>query len=270
MKWITETRKSTLIGLIGGVCVLTTTALFSHDHPAGLLNLPGLIMVAGGTLAATLVSHPLRVVARVLLSLRSLMHDEDVTMDREVDDLLTIAHWYRSGNISAAERTIEQVSNPLLRTGAQLVIDREPLQDIVKVLQWHISHMRAREQGDAQILRTMAAFAPAFGMLGTLFGLMHMLGNLGGSGLTEIGAAMSFALSTTLYGLIAANMFCKPLAMKMERRAQRRITAMNLILEGIVLLHERRHPVIIRDSLTAYLHQHNGTAQPAASLAKAA
>jgi chemotaxis protein MotA len=191
-------------------------------------------------------------------------------VETEINDLLTIAHWYRLGNIYAAERAIEQVHNPLLRSGAQLVIDQEPIHDIIKMLQWRIASVRAKEQGDASILRTMSVFAPAFGMLGTLFGLMQMLSHLGSAGLPEIGAAMSFALITTLYGLVLANMIFKPLAMKMDRRAQQEITSMNFILEGIMLLHQRRHPTIIKEALTMYMLQLQSNNQIPLSFAKAA
>lgn len=257
MKEFMETRNSALIGLLGGLLVLTVMALVSHQNLLALFNLPGLIMVLGGTLAATLVSRPMKDVAIAARSLRSLMRDEKIEMSAEIGHLLNIAHWYRDGNLRAAEQVIEQVHNPLLRAGAQLVLDREPIQDIVKLLQWRVAGARTRDLNNAQILRTMAMFAPAFGMLGTLFGLIQMLGSLGVSGLSEIGAMMSFALITTLYGLLLANMVFKPLAMKMEQRIEHQTMLMNFIIEGILLLHDRRHPMVIKEALTTYLQQHH-------------
>jgi chemotaxis protein MotA len=99
---------------------------------------------------------------------------------------------------------------------------------------------------------------------------MQMLHGLGQDNLSQIGAAMSFALTTTLYGLVLANVIFKPLAMKMERRIQRRIMSMNFILEGIVLLHQRRHPMVIKESLEMYMGQLQGNLQAPVSLAKAA
>jgi len=270
MKRITETRKSTLIGLLGGIAVLVASALITHQNMLALLNLSGLIMVLGGTLMATFVSRPVRDVIGALKALRRMMHDDNIQVETEIAHLLNIAHWYRFGNITAVEQEIAQVSNPLLRTGAQLVIDQEPIQDIIKTLQWRVAGVRAKEQGDANILRTMASFAPAFGMLGTLFGLMQMLNTLGNAGLAAIGASMSFALLTTLYGLVLANIIFKPLAMKMERRAHQETMSMNFILEGIVLLHQRRHPMIIKEALSMYMMQLQTPQKTPISLAKAA
>jgi chemotaxis protein MotA len=270
MHRMTATRKSTLIGLLGGLMILAVTATVSHEHLATLFNLPGLLMVLGGTLAATLVSRPAGDVVRVLKSLRTLLHDHDVSIDDELNQLLNVAHWHRAGNITAAEQAVDQVGDPLLRTGAQLVIDREPLDDIVKVMQWRVAAVRSKEQGDAHILRTLATFAPAFGMLGTLFGLIQMLGNLGQAALPVIGQTMSFALITTLYGLVLANMVFKPLAIKMEQRIQHRVMVMNMIVEGIVLLYQRRHPMVIREALTTYVLQQQDAAPVAPSMLKAA
>jgi len=271
MKRIIETRKSTLIGLLGGVFVLAVTAIISHQDIAALINLPGLIIVLGGTLAATLVSRPVHDVMGVFKSLRRLMHDENKGgVDDDIPHLLNIAYWYRAGNIKEAEQAITQISDPLLRAGAQLVIDQEPIHDIVRFLQWRIASVRTKEQGDANILRAMATFAPAFGMLGTLFGLMQMLSSLGHGGLPEMGATMSFTLTTTLYGLVLANMIFRPLAMKMDRRVQHQIMGMNFILEGIMLLHQRRHPMIIKEALTMYMSQLQSTQHAPIVLAKTA
>jgi len=270
MERMIGTRKSTLIGLVGCVVVLAVTALASRQNILGLINLPGLVMVLGGTLTATLVSRPVSDVLRVVKSMRTLIHDNEVDINTEITHLLNIAYWYRAGNIPAAEQVLEQVANPLLRTGAQLVIDREPIQEIIKVLQWRIAGVQSREHGDAQILRTMATFAPVFGMLGTLLGLIQLLGTLGHAGLAQIGASMSFALITTLYGLILANMIFRPLAMKMEQRIRHKITTMNVIVEGIMLLHQRRHPFLIKEALATYMLQHQGTAPLPGSLPKAA
>jgi chemotaxis protein MotA len=98
----------------------------------------------------------------------------------------------------------------------------------------------------------MAVFAPAFGMLGTLFGLIHMLYGLGSSGIAEIGTAMGFAMITTLYGIVAANLFLKPLAMKLERRHQQEIAVNHMLSEGLLMVQERCHPTLILDSLASF------------------
>lgn len=262
-----ELNKSTVIGLVGGGGLVLGMMLLVPEHFGVFFNIPGLLVVLGGTFAATVVSRPIVDVVRVMRSLPDLATDDPETVEGEIEQLLRVAEWYRRGNLAAAERELTQVSNPFLRSGMQIVIDQGPLQDLTKVLQWRIAGVRLREHADAQILRTMAAFAPAFGMLGTLFGLVQMLSGLGHSGLQEIGATMAFAMSSTLYGILAANLVLKPLAIKMERRTQGRLVLMTMLQEGILLLYERRHPTLIRETLDAYLAHQQEASTPILRLA---
>ena len=265
-------RRSTVIGLAAGGLIVLVMLLLAPSQVGLFLNVPGLLIVVGGTFAATLVSRPFADVVRVLRSLPDLATDEPLSVDREIDQIQRVAEYYRHGYVRAAEEELQGVGNPFLRAGMQLVIDRGPVQDLIKVLQWRIAGLRAREHADAQIIRTMATLTPAFGMVGTLFGLVHMLSGLGGSGMSEIGASMAFAMSSTLYGILLANLLFKPLAIKMERRTQQRLVLLQMLQEGILMLYEKRHPTLIREALEAYLaHQQDAaldSARPA--LARAA
>jgi chemotaxis protein MotA len=265
-------RRSTVIGLAAGGLIVLVMLLLAPSQVGLFLNVPGLMIVVGGTFAATLVSRPFADVVRVLRSLPDLARDEPLSVDQEIGQIQRVAEYYRHGYVRAAEEELQSVGNPFLRAGMQLVIDRGPVQDLVKVLQWRIAGLRSREQADAQIVRTMATLTPAFGMVGTLFGLVHMLSGLGGSGLSEIGASMAFAMSSTLYGILLANLLLKPLAIKMERRTQQRLVLLQMLQEGILMLYEKRHPTLIREALEAYLaHQQDAahdSARPA--LARAA
>ena len=249
-------NKSTVIGLSAGGLIVLAMLLAAPSRIGLFINIPGLLVVIGGTLAATIVSRPIAEVLRVLRSLPNLATDAaPLTADQEVEQLLRVAEPYRHGKIRVAESELEAVTNPFLRTGMQAVIDRDPLQDVTKVLQWRIAGLRLREQADTQIVRTMATLTPAFGMVGTLFGLVHMLSGLGTSGLSQIGASMAFAMSSTLYGILLANLVLKPLAIKMERRTQQRLVLFQMLQEGILMMYEKRHPTLIREALDAYLVQ---------------
>lgn len=259
-------NQSSVIGLLCGGILLTGMIIMSPDHIGAFFNIPGLIVVAGGTLAATFVSRPINDVRAVLRSVPKLLEDQKETVNDEITQLLRFAEWYRHGNLRASERELATINNPFLHAGLQQVLDGGQLQDLGKSLQWRISGLRAREQGQAHILRTMAGFAPAFGMLGTLFGLVHMLSGLGNSGLDEIGGDMAFAMITTLYGIVAANLFLKPLAIKMERRTGQRLLHMHMLMEGVLLVYQKRHPTLIKETLDAFDVQCNAASPPPAHL----
>ena len=255
-------NQSTVIGLLGGIVLLIGMIVMSPDHVGAFFNLPGLIVVLGGTLTATFVSRPIPDVYRVLRSVPELFRDDNHSSQNDHAQLLRIAGWYRHGNLRAAERELAVTGNPFLKAGLRQVVDGCQVQDLRKSLQWRMSGLRTREYGQAQIMRSMAAFAPAFGMLGTLFGLVHMLSGLGASGLDEIGGVMAFAMITTLYGIVASNLFFKPLAIKMERRTNQRLMQMGVLMEGILLVHERRHPTLIKETLEAFEDHHAAALPP--------
>lgn len=254
-------KQSTVIGLMGGLLLLIGMMIMSPGHLGAFINLPGLLVVVGGTLAATLVSRPFRDVQAVLREVPLLLHDEQPAGQLEVNQLLRFADGFRMGNLRTAERELAAIEDPFLYAGLRMVIDGCQPQDLSKSLQWRMAGLRAHEQGQAHILRSMAVFAPAFGMLGTLFGLMHMLSGLGDSGLSEIGASMAFAMITTLYGIVAANLLFKPLAIKMERRTHQRLLHMGMLMEGVLLTYEKRHPTLIRETLEAF-ELHHAAAAP--------
>jgi chemotaxis protein MotA len=256
-------RQSTVLGLLCSACLLVTMILTVPSHILDFINISGLVVVFGGTLAATLVCRPFADVKRTFGALPAALSDELPSITTEIQQLLAIADHYRHGYLRAAEEELARVRNPFLHSGLQLILDRSSLPDLMKVLQWRLEGARNAESVDANIMRTMASFAPAFGMLGTLFGLVHMLHELGNSDMKEIGSAMAFALMSTLYGIVAANLFCKPFAMKMERRAQQKLAQLAVLQEGILMVHERQHPLLIKETLAAFLSQQLQTADRA-------
>jgi chemotaxis protein MotA len=249
-------NQSTLFTLLGGLVFLVVLILMSPDNVAAFFNIPGLIVVIGGTLAATFVSRPIKDVYKVLRDLPALFREEEDNIETNIAQLLRFASCYRSANLRAAEHELAGINDPFLSSGLQQVIDGATLEDLSKSMHWRMSGLRSRDQGQTQILHSMSVFAPAFGMLGTLFGLVHMLSGLGDSGLNQMGVTMAFAMITTVYGIVASNLIFKPLAIKMERRTNQRLMRMNALREGILQIYEKRHPTLIKEALDAFYAHH--------------
>ncbi len=245
-------KRSVIIGLAGGLLLVMAILVLAPGSIAAFFSVPGLIVVLGGTLAATLVSRPVAEVRKLLHSLPQLFRGEARTIDRDIAQLLRFARRHRFSSPRAAERALSDISNPFVAAGLRQVVEGCSLDDLTKSLQWRIAGERSKENGQTQILYTMAALAPAFGMLGTLFGLVHMLSGIGDAGLNEIGGSMAFAMITTVYGIIASNLVFKPLAIKMERRTGQRLMEMTSLMEGVLQIHQKRHPTLIKESLEAY------------------
>ena len=245
-------KQSTIIGGLGSLVLVTGALVMAPQSIGAFFSLPGLLVVFGGTLLATLFSRPAAEVRSLWQKLPQLLREQESTMDTDVAQLLWFAHKHRLNGPRTMEAALPRVTNPLLRDGLRQVIEGCSFDDLNKALQWRIAGVRSQESGQIQILYTMAAYAPAFGMLGTLFGLVHMLSGIGDAGLNEIGGSMAFAMITTVYGIIASNLLFKPLAIKMERRTGQRLMQLTALMEGILQIQERRHPTLIKEALESY------------------
>ncbi|WP_251976562.1 motility protein A [Salinicola avicenniae] len=250
---------STLIGLIASALLLATVVLFTAQAPGTFFNLTGLAIVLTGTLAASFISYPLAEMQRLWRQIAVVFRREPLAaeLDSDLEQLIEMSrHWSR-GNIRAIEGTLEQTTNPFLRTGMQMVIANTREEEIREMLRWRMVRVKARERIEAQILRTMAVYAPAFGMLGTLVGLINMLEVIQAGDLAVIGPRLAVALMSTFYGILLANLVFKPIAVKLERRTEARLMAMTLLLEGICMVSKRRLPAFIEEALNTYRVEHH-------------
>jgi len=244
---------STVIGIAVGALTLLIAAAFSGSQPSNYINLPGLVIVIGGTCAALLMAYPLHEIKRIGTLVRTVFRDDRIDSQSDIDELVAMAKLWMNDDIRKVERELEKVSNPFLRTGVQLIIDHTPEDQIIDLLQWRIARLRARERAEAHMFRIIATFAPAFGMLGTLVGLINLMTVLGSGSMDTIGHHLAVGLMTTFYGILLANMIAKPIAIKLERRTEQRVERMNLVLQGISMMCDKRGPSAVRATLEAFM-----------------
>jgi chemotaxis protein MotA len=247
---------STLIGMVAGVGLLAVVLFFSAVDPMLFLDLPSLGIVLVGTLAATFISYPLSEVLRIFGLIGTVLRNERLYTQSDMEELVNISRLWMTGDVRAVERELENVSNPFLKTGVQLVVDLTPEEDIIELLQWRISRLRARERAEAQLFRVMGGFAPAFGMVGTLIGMANLMFLLGDGDMVAVGRQMAIALVTTFYGVLLANLVFKPVAVKLERRTEQRVVVMNMVLQGISMMCHKRSPALMRETLNSFMAQY--------------
>lgn len=246
---------STLIGIVSSVLLLGIVIFFAADDPRLYIDFPSLGIVFGGTLAATFMSYPLTEVLRVFRLIATVLRNERTYIQDDIEELVRISRLWINDDLRSVEKALENVTNPYLRTGVQLVIDQTPEEDILDLLQWRIQRLRARETAEAQLFRSMASYAPAFGMIGTLVGLINLMGVLGQGDLKAIGSQLAVALMTTFYGVLLANLLFKPIAVKLERRTEQRVVVMNMVMQGVSMMCERRSPALMRETLKSFVAQ---------------
>ncbi|MFC0266782.1 motility protein A [Kushneria aurantia] len=244
---------STLIGIVASVLLLVTVVFLTAESAELFINLPGLAIVLTGTLAATFISYPLKEVVRVVRLVGVVFRRENTYVQDDINELVKMSRLWFQSDIHAVEEELQYTQNPFLRSGIQMLIANVKTDEIFAVLRWRIARLKAREHAEAQIFRTMANYSPAFGMIGTLVGLVNMMAVMEASDLSSIGPQMAVALLTTFYGILLANLLFKPVAVKLERRTEERLITMNMVLEGISLITKRRQPSFIEDTLNTFV-----------------
>ncbi len=247
---------TTLIGMLGGLLLLGSAIYLTAEDIGAFINLPGLSIVIGGTLAAALISYPFREVVRIFHVVYIVMRNEKTYTRDDMEEIVEVSRLWFGGDILATEEEMERIKNPFLRTGIQLLVDRAPPQDVQELLEWRIEQLRAKETAEASLFRSLAMYAPAFGMLGTLIGLVNMLEGMGDGDIAYIGQGMAVALLTTFYGILLANLLFKPIAIKFERRTEHRVMVMHLVMEGISLIAQKRSPAFVKAYLESFVAQY--------------
>lgn len=247
---------STLIGILGGLALFVTIFLGSVSDPWLFVNLPGLGIVIGGTLAATFISYPITEVLSIFRLIGTVLRNEKLYTEEDINELMRISRLFQSGQMPAVDKELNNVNNPFLRTGVQLVVDLTPEKDVLELMQWRIARLKAKEHAEAQLFRVMAGFAPAFGMIGTLVGLINMMFVLGDGDMAMIGQNLAVALMTTFYGILLANLVLKPIAVKLERRTEQRMIVMNMVIQGVSMMFRKRRPTLMRETLNSFVANH--------------
>jgi len=266
MKKILSANSPVLIGAGAAVFFLvlmmggeTYTPLLPHG-----LNLSSLLIVLGGTLAASCISYPLADIRRVWMQLRVVFGsapDSAADIEHDVTQLVEMARLWLRADVRRIEAAVNTIANPVLRTGVEWLVNQTPPNQTLELLHTRMDLFRARMSAQVQMLRTMAGFASAFGMLGTVISLTRVMAPLTADP-SDIGAVLTMAMMSTFYGLLLANLVCKPLAARLERYSTQRLLVMNLMVQGIAMMSEKRGPAVIRETLRAFITPSDECMQP--------
>ncbi|MFP4013685.1 MAG: motility protein A [Chitinispirillaceae bacterium] len=240
---------ATIIGLV----LAAALVLFGIKLPniAAFIDPPSLLITVGGAVAATIAAFP---ASRLMNSMGVLKNAFFVKKETPVDiirQLVEFAEQARREGILALEARAMEIKDDFLKKGIQLAVDgTEP--DLIKdILSTEISFTESRHEEGAKIFDFLATMGPSFGMIGTLVGLVLMLGNM--QDVESIGPNMAVALITTFYGSILANAICLPIVEKLKTYSKKEILIKELMLEGIMSLQSGDNPRIVEQKLTVFL-----------------
>jgi len=240
---------ATLLGLFIGVSVVTL-AIMTGSELSIFLNLPGFLIVLGGTFAATLIKFPISgVFVAFFVGMKAAFVNERESPREIIDLTMRMVKRARKAGLLGLERI--SVKNTFFKKGIQLCVDGREGEVVRKLLTREMELAIQRQEVGEKVFRAIGESAPAFGMVGTLVGLVQMLSSMDDP--TTIGRAMAVALLTTLYGVLVAQLIALPISDKLEAKNEIEKANRVLIIEAIMQIHERNNPTAVLDILEAYL-----------------
>lgn len=231
---------ATVVGLIGGLSLIGV-AMFLGGSIGGFVDVPALLIVILGTIAVTSISFSLSDLARAQkVTLRALLNTSRDPKETATGTLQIAERARKDGVLSLQDFLDEARGDAFLSRGLSLVVDGAPAQEAENVMRTELHAIADRHNKGADILRRAAEVAPAMGLIGTLVGLVQMLGNLDDP--SAIGPAMAVALLTTFYGAVLGNMVFSPLASKLERKSDEEALLNEIYLLGIISIGRQESP----------------------------
>jgi chemotaxis protein MotA len=241
---------ATLIGVVGAGALIMWAILMGGSINQ-FINVPSMIMVIGGTMMALLANYPLAKVIGMIGILKKTLMVAVADPTDYIGKLVGYAEQARKEGMLALEEHAENETNEFLRKGLRLAVDGNDPALLKQILETDIEQQQARHLEGRKILEAGGTFAPAFGMVGTLVGLINMLATLDDP--STIGVGMAVALLTTFYGAVMANAFFLPLAGKLESRSREEVLIREMIIEGVMAIQSGDSPRIVEEKLKSFL-----------------
>ena len=243
---------ATVIGLLMGFgLILASIAMGGGEGLSAFIDVPSLMITVGGSFAALLINFPLNVCLTSLSVLKKCFLTKLPEPKAIIAQFKELAVIVRKDGMLALEKELENIDDEFMKRGLEIVISGAEENQIRNVLETELAAIEQRHMVGKKIVESTGAAAPAFGMIGTLVGLVQMLQSLDDP--SQIGGGMATALLTTLYGAIIANVACIPLAGKLETRSQEEVASRELMISGICALAQGLAPRAVEDNLVAYL-----------------
>ncbi len=242
----------TIIGIGAGLMLIVMGIVTAGGNLANYLNLPSVLIVIFGSFSAMIVANPLTRMLGIMRYVRNAVRVPDWQEQRIIEELVRFADKARKEGLLALEDDLETIEDEFMRKGIRLVVDGTDPEIIKNILYNDLGQLQERHETGIKIFDDWGKIAPAFGMIGTLAGLIAMLADLGG-GESANGSGMALALITTMYGAIFANLVLIPVRSKLEGHDKAETRAKEIIVEGVLSIQSGDNPRTLGEKLVAFL-----------------
>ena len=216
------------------------------------INIPSFIIVIVGSLVATAIIFPLTDLKKLPKLWGVMLSEPSVKLEDLPPLFESISQQARKDGILSLESKLEEIEDDFIRRGIQKVVDGSEAEELRQILETEVEAVEFRHSQNHAMVGKWAELAPAFGMIGTVLGLILMLGDLGGDA-SELGAGMAVALITTLYGSAFQNLIFAPLGENLKVKTAKEVFVREVMIEGIIMIQNGTNPRSVYDKLATYL-----------------
>jgi len=243
---------TSVVGFILAFALIIASIMIGTAPFTAFIDIPSIMVVFGGATAAGMMAFPLKSFLALPMVFKKAFLNKQQDLLAIINQLVTLSEVARRDGLLALESKMTDVENPVIKSGLQMAIDGNDADTIESVMRTEMESISRRHREGKSILDQLARFAPAYGMIGTLMGLIMMLSDM--SDPSSIGSGMAVALITTLYGAIAANVIFQPFAEKLGLLSKYELNSMELVVRGVLAIQSGESPRALEQRLMTYLH----------------
>jgi chemotaxis protein MotA len=241
---------TTILGVIMGFALIGW-AIVAGGSPDAFIDFPAIMIVIGGSTAAALVAIPGHMLKSIISIFRKTMVHKTQSAEKLIEDLVSYAEVARRDGILSLESMCKDIDDPFIVRGIQMAVDGTDPELIEQIMNTELENLMERHEGGKGVFEALGKYTPAFGMIGTLIGLVAMLANMQDP--SQIGSGMAVALLTTMYGAILANVVFLPLADKLAARSSEEVLLKTIIIKGVMSIQSGDNPRIVEQKLKTFL-----------------
>ena len=240
--------------ILGSLLIFCAIVFGGQEGLTPFWNTSALCIVFGGTAAALFIAFPVKSILKSLYAVKTCFVQQKQNAESIIEQIVFFAESVRREGLLVQEHRLESIRDPFLAEGLHLIIDGLPKKTVESILNNEIETLQYRHHQGRNIILHCGKYAPAFGMVGTLIGLILMLTQLNAE---TVGPGVAVAILTTLYGIIAANLFFLPIAEKLKQRHEAEMRIKAMIVQGVLAIQSGEHPRIIQMQLLTFLPEHD-------------
>ncbi len=246
---------SVIVGLVAGVGGVIVGYLLEGGNPAALWTLSAFVIIVGGTSGALITSFSIKEYLSIPKILGDAMVPADSPSAELAGQIVDLSDKARKEGLLSLDDMVEDIEDPLFRKGIRMVVDGVDPDEIEKLLETDISIYEHVKKEEAEVFAAMGGYLPTLGIIGTVTGLVLVLGDLGGADMARLGHSIASAFIATLYGISFANLFALPVSVKLKAKIKKEKLRMEMILTGVFAIHKGESPMLVKEKMLSYLEE---------------